>query len=244
MSQVEDKCWASNTQAHVTKNLRTPSLNLCVHQAYLATGLVNCTVFRQRYATASVDASEAEAQLLPWRQWDDFPRSPCRSACHCERVGRHTCWPATSSTIHSLALVRPATLSPTLEVARGRVFNQDAWEKARAHHVAIQKLACFDEPCAALAKRVDFSASYNHDSIIFGNAHALLNTLLFLARSTAPDFSINHTFIAGVLHFLPCVGTPTEPAPPCNLRAWRRCHELVEMSNGQVGAVLGVETTC
>ena len=104
--------------------------------------------------------------------------------------------------------------------------NQDAWEKARAHHVAIQKLACFDEPCAALAKRVDFSASYNHDSIIFGNAHALLNTLLFLARSTAPDFSINHTFIAGVLHVLLCVGTPTEPAISghgADVTSWLKC---------------------
>ena len=63
----------------------------------------------------------------------------------------------------------------------GLFSNQDAREKARAHHAALQKLGCFDELCAVLAKRVDFSASYVDNSIILGTAHALLNTLLFFA---------------------------------------------------------------
>ena len=88
----------------------------------------------------------------------------------------------------------------------GFFFNQDAREKATAHHAALQKLGCFDELCAVLVKRVDFSASYIDNSIIFGTAHALLNTL----RSEAPDFLVKHAFIAGMLHFFPCVG----PAPP------------------------------
>ena len=29
----------------------------------------------------------------------------------------------------------------------GLFSNQDAWEKARAHHAALQKLGCFDELC-------------------------------------------------------------------------------------------------
>ena len=78
----------------------------------------------------------------------------------------------------------------------GLFSNQDAWEKARLHHAALQKQGCFDELCAVLAKRVDFSASYIDNSIIFGTAHAFLNTLLFCARSEAPDFLIKHAFIA------------------------------------------------
>ena len=80
-----------------------------------------------------------------------------------------------------------------------------------------------------LAKRVDFSASYIDNSIIFGTAHALLSTLLFVARSEAPDFLIKHAFIAGMLHFLPCVGTSMEPAPPAifgncaDVIGWLKC---------------------
>ena len=79
----------------------------------------------------------------------------------------------------------------------GLFSNQDAWEKAEAHHVAIQKLACFHELTTQEAW---------------------------------------HAFIAGTL--------PLAPPWRSRHRAWRRCHRLVDMSNGQVGAVRGVETTC
>ena len=105
----------------------------------------------------------------------------------------------------------------------------DAWEKARAHHAALEKLGCFDEQCAVLAKRVDFSASYIDNSIIFGTAHALLSTLLFVARSEAPDFCWHVAFPPLRWHIHGARAT-------CNLWEWRRCHRLVEMSNGQVGA--------
>ena len=71
----------------------------------------------------------------------------------------------------------------------------------------------FDELCAVLVKRVCFSASYIDNSIIFGTAHALMNTLLFFARREAPDFLIKPAFSDCMLHFLPSVGTSIEPAP-------------------------------
>ena len=123
----------------------------------------------------------------------------------------------------------------------GLFSNQDAWEKARAHHAALLKLGSFDELCAVLAKRVEFSASYIDNSIIFGTAHALLNMFLFFVRSEAPDFLIKHAFIAGMLPFLLCVGTSMEPAPPAILGhgadviCWLKCPMGKSVLHAQAG---------
>ena len=49
--------------------------------------------------------------------------------------------------------------------------------QCEAHHCHPE--ACFDELCAVLGKRVNFSASYNDNGIILENAHVLLTTLRF-----------------------------------------------------------------
>ena len=95
-----------------------------------------------------------------------------------------------------------------------------------------------------LAKRVNFSASYIDNGIIFENSHVLLTTFRFFDLSEAPNFLIKHAFIAGVVHFLHCVGTSMAPAPAAISGHGASVIGQLKCPCGQVGAVPGVQTTC
>ena len=63
MFQVESEWWSQNTQARTTyAELRTPALNLCVHKASIATGLVNCT--ETRYVRSYWGSCQEVAQRI------------------------------------------------------------------------------------------------------------------------------------------------------------------------------------
>ena len=213
-SQVEGRWWARNTPPHVTNNLCRSSHS--ISELGCSSG-VKCAVFRQ-------ETPSKELRFLK-RKHNSFHGG-------------------TRTTFLEVLIEVPDFVTAWKAHVLARNLQYDSFLHTGETCYEAHHCHCFGEPCAVLAKRVNFSASYIDNGIIFENAHALLTTLRFFDQREAPNFLIKHASMAGVVHVLSCVGTSMEPAPAAISGHGASVIGQLKCPCGQVGAVRSVQTTC
>ena len=222
--------WGEGGSSH-QRNSSTSGL-VCSSMPLIATGLVNCRVFRQD--------TPLKVLRFPKRKHNCFHGSTGTTFLEvlAEVPDIVNAWKA-----HKLARnLKYNSLPRTGETCNAKSFfcfvkklheglfsNQDAWEKARAHHAALQKLRLLRRAvCNARQRSGLLCVVHRRQHHFRDRARTFEHVAL---RRSERRARLPHQARVHCRHvaFLPCVGTSMEPAPPAiflncaDVIGWLKC---------------------